>query len=151
MTIWQSIWFFLIMIIVCFIQFVPFAYFGNTMNYLTKSIRTLHCNGICIREIARRYKLAPSTVYRVIHGHAFSSGKRCPNCGALLRGNGCLACQLRRLLSKSHVRLPDKWDFLLRWDGQITFIRLELRPPEYERYLVVRKRKEEELNRIRFK
>ena len=121
------------------------------MNYLTKSIRTLHCNGVCIREIARRYKLAPSTVYRVIHGHTLSSAKRCPRCGVLFRGKECLACQLRDLIIKNHIYVPDKWDNYINWNGCITRIQLELRPPEYARYLIVRKRKEEELNRILFK
>ena len=116
------------------------------MNYLTKSIRALHYNGVHIREIARRYKLAPSTVYRVIHGHTLSSAHRCPHCGSLLRGKECLACQLRHLLEKANIYTPDKWDNYINWDGNTTFIRLELRPPEYERYLDVRKRKEEELN-----
>lgn len=139
------------MIVVCFTQFVPLADFEIVMSYLTKSIRSLHRNGVCIREIARRYKLAPSTVFRVIHGHTLFSAKRCPQCGALLQGKECLACQLRKSMKKSHVHLPDKWDFLLKWNGQITFIKLELRPPEYARYLVVRRHKEEELNRTPFK
>lgn len=118
------------------------------MNYRTKSIRTLHDNGVCIREIARRLKLAPSTVYRVIHGHALSGAKRCPHCGALLRGKECLACQLRYWIAKKYICVPNKWDDDINWDGKITCISLELRPPEYARYLIVRKRKEEELKRI---
>ena len=121
------------------------------MNYLTKSIRALHSDGVCIREIARRYKLAPSTVYRIIHGHTLSSAKRCPHCGALLRNKQCLACQLRALIKRFHIHIPDKWDNYINWDGKITCIQLELRPPEYARYLVVRKQKEEELNRTLFK
>ena len=120
------------------------------MNYLTKSIRILHFNGVRIREIARRFNLAPSTVYRVVHGHALSSAKRCPHCGAMLQGKVCFACQLRDFIKKTHFYIPDKWDNYVKWDGQVTFIKLELRPPEYARYLVVRKRKEEELNRIMF-
>ena len=118
------------------------------MNYLTKSIRTQHFNGVCIREIARRLKLAPSTVYRVIHGHTLASSKRCPRCGAKLLRHDCLACHIRDLINKTNIYLPDKWDNYIDWDGKTTFIQLELRPPEYARYLVVRKRKEEELNRI---
>lgn len=120
------------------------------MNYLTKSIHALHYNGVRIREIARRLKLAPSTVFRVIHGHKLCSAKRCPYCGAKLSKSPCLACQLRANLKKSHIYISDKWDNYIKWDGQITFIRLELRPPEYARYLVVRQRKEEELNKLRY-
>ena len=121
------------------------------MNYLTKSIRALHDNGVCIREIARRLKVAPSTVFRVIHGHTLSSSKRCPRCGARLNGKDCIACQLRKLFKKSHIYIPDKWDNFINWDGEISFIHLDLRPPEYARYLVVRKKKEEELNRTLLK
>lgn len=117
------------------------------MNYLTKSIRSLHSNGVCIREIARRYKLAPSTVYRVIHGHTLVCGYRCPRCGAKLTRNVCIACQIRDFIKKMHIYIPDKWDNYINWDGKITIIKLELRPPEYARYLVVRRHKEEELNR----
>lgn len=120
------------------------------MDYLTKSIRNLYYNGVHIREIARRYKLAPSTVFRVVHGRELPSAKRCPQCGALIQGNVCFACQLRDFIKKTHIYIPDQWDNYINWDGQITYIRLELRPPEYARYLVVRKRKEEELNRIMF-
>ncbi len=120
------------------------------MNYLTKSIRTLYYNGVRIREIARRLKIAPSTVFRVIHGHTFASKKRCPRCGAKLKGKECLACQLRDFFEKAQICIPDKWDNYINWDGKITFIRLELRPPEYARYLIVRKRKEEELNQTLF-
>ena len=120
------------------------------MSYLDKNIRILHYNGVCIREIARRLKVAPSTVFRVIHGHAFSSSKRCPRCGTKLTGNDCPACKLRDFIKKAHIYIPDKWDAYIEWDGKITFIQLELRPPEYARYLVVRKKKEEELNRTLF-
>ena len=138
------------MIIVWIIQFAQPGYFGIVMNYLTKSIRALYCNGVCIREIARRYKMAPSTVFRVVHGHTFSDAQRCPRCGALIQGKACFACQLRDFIKKTHIYIPDKWDNYVNWDGKITCIRLELRPPEYARYLIVRKRKEEELNRILF-
>lgn len=120
------------------------------MNYLTKNIRALHSNGVRIREIARRLKVAPSTVFRVIHGHALSSERRCPRCGARLANNNCPACQLRDFIKKTNIYIPDKWDNYIKWDGKYTFIQLELRPPEYERYLVVRKRKEEELFRTLF-
>lgn len=120
------------------------------MNYLTKNIHALHYNGVCIREIARRLKLAPSTVFRVLHGHTFSAVKRCPLCGARLLKSPCLACQLRDNLEKEHVIIPDELSNYIKWDGQITFIRLELRPPEYARYLIVRQRKEEELNNLRY-
>ena len=139
------------MIIIRFTQFVSLTHFEKIMNYLTKNILDLHYNGVCIREIARRLKVAPSTVFRVIHGHTLSSANRCPHCGILLRGKTCFACQLRKSMKRLHILLPDKWDFLLKWDGKITCICLELRPQEYARYLVVRKRKEEELNRTLFK
>lgn len=121
------------------------------MNYLTKNIRALHHNGVRIREIARRLKVAPSTVFRVIHGHSFSAAKRCPHCGAKLSGKECLACKLRDFIKNARIYIPDKWDNYISWDGRTTFIQLELRPPEYARYLVVRKQKEEELNRSLFK
>lgn len=138
------------MMITWLTQFVSLHYFEIIMNYLTKSIRALHYNGVCIREIARRLKVAPSTVYRVIHGHTFSSLKRCPRCGARLKGKDCIACQLRDFLKLANIYVPDKWDNYIDWNGKTTFIQLELRPPEYARYLIVRKRKEEELNRIQF-
>ena len=120
------------------------------MNYITKCILALHENGVRIREIARRFKLAPSTVYRVIHGHTLWSGKRCPLCGAKLLKSPCSACQLRAKLTKAHVYVPDKWDNYINWDGRTAFIQLELRPQEYARYLIVRKQKEEEFNRLRY-
>lgn len=120
------------------------------MNYLTKCIHALHNNGVRLREIARRLKLAPSTVYRVLHGHTLRSAKRCPQCGAKLIKSPCLACQLRATLEKPQIISSDEWDNYIKWDGQITSIRLELRPQEYARYLVVRKQKEEELKRLRY-
>ena len=101
------------------------------------SVLILHKNGVRLREIARRMELAPATVFRIIHGQkTHKVYKRCPECGALLKGKNCRYCEMRKCF------VP-----LLTTDGN-SELKLELRPAEYERYLVVRKQAEERIERM---
>lgn len=95
----------------------------------------LHNAGVKLREIARRLGLAPSTVHRVIHGQKVTNKYiRCPECGALLKGKTCRYCEMRQLFAP-----------LLTTENSV--LKLELRPAEYERYLVVRRQAEERRER----
>lgn len=109
------------------------------MSFITPSIAScvlhLHDDGVPLREIARRMELAPATIFRIIHGQAVTKVyKRCPECGALLKGKTCRYCEMRQLFAP-----------LLTTENSV--LKLELRPAEYERYLVVRRQAEERRER----
>jgi len=110
------------------------------MSFITPLIASrvlhLHDDGVPLREIARRMELAPATIFRIIHGQAvIKVYKRCPECGALLKGKTCRYCEMRKYFAP-----------LLATDGN-SELKLELRPAEYERYLVVRRQAEERRER----
>lgn len=109
------------------------------MSFITPSIANrvlhLHDDGVPLREIARRMQLAPATIFRIIHGQAVTKVyKRCPECGALLKGKTCRYCEMRKY-------------FAPLLTSENSELKLELRPAEYERYLVVRRQAEERRER----
>lgn len=103
---------------------------------LINRIHSLYKEEVPLREIARRVGVAPSTVFRVLHGQQVSGRfHRCPTCGKLLRTKKCLFCKMIERFS------------LRETDGGELFVGLQLKPEHYKRYLKVRENHIRELEK----
>ena len=116
-----------------------------------KTIKTLHADGVGVREIARRVGLSPTTVYCILNLPLTATPRRrCPTCGALIEGEVCLRCALmRKLEASSDLEDEDDEDDSDEDDDyedeaddsdddEDDDIRLKLRPAELARYWQVR-------------
>lgn len=107
-----------------------------------RQVLTLVGQGYSYRRIEKETGIKQGRVFKIVNGlYRLKESSRCSVCGGKLteKMEVCRKCRLEIKYGIKEEEEPE--------NDEEFFIKLELRPKEYERYLVVRQRKLEEIER----
>lgn len=108
-----------------------------------RQVLALYESGYSYRTIAKFTGLTQNKVFKIVNGYyRVVQPQRCKECGAKLKSKTgiCGACKIK----KNYGAIEPEKEEEQEEEFQIT---LELKPKDYERYLKVRKKKLEQIDR----
>ena len=108
-----------------------------------RQVLTLVGQGYSYRQIQAETGIKTNKIYKIVNGlYRLKESSRCSECGKKLTEeiDVCRECRLREKYGENPEEDPPK-------EEEEDCLKLELRPKEYERYLMVRQRKIEEIER----
>lgn len=108
-----------------------------------RQVLTLVGQGYSYKQIQAETGIKTNKIYKIVNGlYRLKESSRCSVCGGKLteKVDVCRKCRLELKYGIKEDEEPEN-------EEEEFFIKLELRPKEYERYLVVRQRKIEEIER----
>ena len=120
------------------------SYKGTVVDETTvRRVLSLVQQGYSYRRIEEETGIKKGRVFKIVNGlYRLEKVARCSECGKKLTEeiDVCRECRLRQKYGEQPEKDPPK-------EEEEDCLKLELRPKEYERYLVVRQRKIEEIER----
>lgn len=102
-----------------------------------KAVELLLKSGYSYLDIAYLLNLSRTQVFKIVNKkYKIKKYKRCKKCGWLIKGDYCIGCKLKEEVKAEPAECKENGE-----------IKLELKPQDYKRYLKVKKKKVEEIDK----